>query len=515
MYNNKKEDINLFWFKRDLRMHDHGPLETWQRLSNSPDQNTPKGLGLYVVENGYWMSEKASSSQKEFVLQCAITLKDGLNKIGGSLLIIEENSAKEAIELLTKLFNIKEIICHRETGNKWTFDRDLAVKRFSQALGIKLTEIAQDSLVRASKTKITDFSDRYYNFVNSRQFIIPVKLKSVDTSSAQTALASKLINLKRGQETSNVLIQPGGEEEAVKNLLSFLDQRCLGSKGGYRKEMSSPLTANIACSRISAHLSWGSISARASYQTATQALQSLSFSDPRVKHIQSFITRLAWRTHFMQKFETLHWMEFKCLNPKSEDLHSWNQEALDVWKNGMTGYPFVDACMRSLAQTKWLNFRARAMVVSFASYALNLDWRQFGPYLAQTFLDYEPGIHYSQLQMQGGTTLGSPPRIYSPLKQSVEKDPTGEFIRLWVPELRDCSDSLIHLPSDYPRHGYPPTVVDHTRLWAIMRGNAPKSPEQRRSNFKTIKKKITTATKSSRHKDSQLEFSLETLTKGS
>lgn len=508
--NSKKQDINLYWFKRDLRMHDHGPLASWQANSNSQD-GPILGLGLYVIEKGYWESEKASSSQKDFVLQCAQQLQNNLAEIGGNLIILEEESATEAIISLNSVFNIKKIICHRETGNKWTFDRDIAVKRLVKCLGIELIEHKQDPLVRASKTRINDFSNRYYDFITTPQFIVPKRLKSVSLNSVGNIPGNiqDLSILTSNGTSLKTPFQPGGEAKAIESLISFLEQRCLGIREGYRKEMSSPLTAHNACSRISAHLSWGSLSARAAYQTATQALNSLSYSDPRVKHIQSFITRLAWRSHFMQKFETLHWMEFKCLNSQNENLHGWDETAFEAWSNGMTGYPFVDACMRSLQHTKWLNFRARAMTVSFASYALNLDWRGFGPYLARNFLDYEPGIHYSQLQMQGGTTLGSPPRIYNPLKQSIEKDPTGNFIRLWVPELKDCPDSLIHLPSDYPRNGYPPSVVDHTRLWAIMRSNAPKSPKSNIKKLASSKKKSPQPQISKGSESSQLEFKLE------
>ena len=192
-------------------------------------------------------------------------------------------------------------------------------------------------------------------------------------------------------------------------------------------------------------------------------------------HRNSFHRRLRWRDHFLQKFESLPWMEFRCINPARETLHGWNEDAYQRWATGMTGYPFVDACMRSLNETKWINFRARAMLVSFASYALNLDWRRFAPHLARTFLDYEPGIHYSQLQMQSGTTHGSPPRIYNPIKQSLEKDPSGEFIRHWVPELRTLSADAIHLPVERSRDGYPAAIVPPGSLWRIMRSNGPKS----------------------------------------
>jgi deoxyribodipyrimidine photo-lyase len=266
--------------------------------------------------------------------------------------------------------------------------------------------------------------------------------------------------------------QRGGEGLALGLLESFLNERCL-LHAGYRVEMGSPLHAHESCSRLSPHLTWGSLSTK-------RAAQAAMTRDPRppyesMMHRNSFHRRLRWRDHFLQKFESLPWMEFRCINPSRETLHGWDEVAYERWAAGMTGYPFVDACMRSLNETKWINFRARAMLVSFASYALNLDWRRFAPHLARTFLDYEPGIHYSQLQMQSGTTYGSPPRIYNPIKQSLEKDPSGEFIRRWVPELRNLSEDAIHLPAEISRHGYPAAIVPPGSLWRIMRSNGPKS----------------------------------------
>lgn len=513
MNKNFKPEVQLFWFKRDLRLHDHGPLELWQQSStHNPSQNN---LGLFVVEEDYWKSEKASESQRQFVVASALELQQKLKSLGGELLILKDNSSLEAIKKLNTHLKINKIICHRETGNQWTFNRDKKIIRFCKDQGIEFIEIAQDPLVRGARTKVNDFSNRYYNFATSRQFALPTKLKSIDITSLNwlnTELGSLILRTPENFHKELNLIQRPGETQAIESLMSFLDHRCLGSRrkgdyGGYRREMSIPLVAKDSCSRISSHLTWGTLSARSSYQTAINALNCLDSYDQRTKHIQSFITRLAWRSHFMQKFETLHWMEFQCLNKSSENLHGWDQDAFEAWANGMTGYPFVDACMRSLNATKWLNFRARAMVVSFASYALNLDWRGFGPHLAKNFLDYEPGIHYSQLQMQGGTTLGSPPRIYSPLKQSIEKDPTGDFIRLWVPELRDSPNSIIHMPLDYQRNGYPPSIVDNTRLWSIMRSNAPKSPKSINSRFITKKMGVARNTKKVDPSE-QLELSL-------
>lgn len=116
------------------------------------------------------------------------------------------------------------------------------------------------------------------------------------------------------------------------------------------------------------------------------------------------------------------------------------------WASGQTGYPLIDAAMRSLLSTGWLHFRGRAMLVAFASYHLWLHWRPLAPHLAQCFVDYEPGIHYPQIQMQAGTTGINPNRMYNPVKQSMQKDPKGEFIRQWLPELRRVPDSWLHQP---------------------------------------------------------------------
>jgi deoxyribodipyrimidine photo-lyase len=143
-----------------------------------------------------------------------------------------------------------------------------------------------------------------------------------------------------------------------------------------------------------------------------------------------------------------------------------------AWAEGKTGYPLVDACMRSLIQRGWVTFRMRAMLVSFASYHLWLDWRQTGYHLARLFTDYEPGIHYSQLQMQSGVTGINAIRIYNPIKQSLDQDPNGEFIRNWVPELQHVSNSWIHQPWLMSKTlqtqaqcmigcDYPAPIVDH------------------------------------------------------
>ena len=105
----------------------------------------------------------------------------------------------------------------------------------------------------------------------------------------------------------------------------------------------------------------------------------------------------------------------------------------------------------------------RAMLVSFASYNLWLDWRKTAPFLAKQFTDYEPGIHYSQFQMQSGVTGINTVRIYNPIKQSYQQDPNGVFIRKWIPELKDIPTSFIHEPWRWPTStsNYEAPIVNH------------------------------------------------------
>ena len=263
--------------------------------------------------------------------------------------------------------------------------------------------------------------------------------------------------------------QTGGRAAGLSMLESFL----AGRGRNYRRGMSSPISGAVSCSRLSPHLAFGTVSMREVAQLTWAQLRALKGDlSPEVAPLRaslvSFSGRLHWHCHFMQKLESEPQLEVRELHPALRGLRAtaFDPLLLDAWSTGQTGFPFLDACMRSLAATGWLNFRMRAMVTSFASYNLWLPWRESGLHLARQFTDYEPGIHWPQIQMQSGTTGINTIRIYSVIKQGYDQDPDGDFVRRWVPELADVPDEQLQEPwmwrgaSGIIGRRYPDRVVD-------------------------------------------------------
>ena len=463
MVTKKQSSVHLVWFKRDLRLSDHTPLLAAARTGLPV-------LPLYVVEPDYWAQPFASRRQWAFIQDCLRELRDHTARCGQPL-CIRTGSVTDVLSKLAERYEILAIHAHQETGNSWTYARDRQVADWCRSRHIPLCDYPFNGIVRglSSRDKWSAVRARRMadNMLSSPTSLSPVQ--GLDPGQ----IPPKSDPLFGAALTGDV--QPGGRQAATDLLRSFLTSRART----YQHGMSAPQSASKVCSRLSPHISFGTLSVREVEKAVAERRAQLGPQDQMFKRsLSSFSSRLVWRCHFMQKLEDQPDLDRVCMHHGFEGLREpfHNSEFLQAWCQGQTGYPFVDACMRSLNQTGWLNFRMRAMLVSFAAYHLWLDWRQFGPHLARQFTDYEPGIHYSQLQMQSGVTGINTLRIYNPVKQSYDQDPEGKFIRKWVPELADVNLQWLHEPwkmsSELNHHAanplgkhYPfPLVINETAM---------------------------------------------------
>lgn len=446
--------LNLLWFKRDLRVQDNGALQAALASGHHV-------LPLYIIEPEYWRLPDVSRRHWHFLQESLVGLQRNLRAIGSNL-CIRNGSVLEVLEGLRQHYGTFTLFSHEETGNAWTFARDKQVAAYCNAQGILWHETPSHGVVRQLPSRDGWAAQRDARMA-APQIPAPTRITSPQEIT-WGEIPSKHHSLFGSSAIGNV--QEGGRESGLRVLNSFLTERCRR----YMTTISKPGVSARHCSRLSAHIAYGTLSVKEVEQATKAKLHSLNHNpDPEAvqmaRNLSAFLLRLAWRCHFVQKLEQQPRIETHCMHPAFEGMREpyFNEQFFEAWKTGSTGYPLVDACIRSLHENGWITFRMRAMLVSFASYHLWLDWRQTAPFLAQLFTDYEPGIHYSQFQMQSGVTGINAVRMYNPIKQSQDHDPEGKFIRRFVPELRDISPQWIHEPwrMEKPPKHYPAPIVDH------------------------------------------------------
>jgi len=427
--------MQVVWFKRDLRVSDHRPLyEAAERASHQVPV-----LPLFIVEEELLQAPDSSALHWDFQRAALHDLSMHLSRLG-SPLVVRCGEAVSVLEEIRRQHGIATLWAHEETGNGISYARDRRVRRWAKETGVPFVEYPQNGVVRRLKSR-AGWAKLWEQRMAEPLVPAPTHLIASGAPSAGLFPSSALY---------------ADRQTAEATLDSFLRGRGLR----YTREMSSPVTAETSCSRLSEYLAWGLISMREVVQV-TRA-RAKHEADPTFRQsLRSFDARLHWHCHFMQKLEDEPRIEHENFVRAFDGMreNEFRTDRFEAWKEGRTGYPFIDACMRYLKANGWINFRMRAMLVSFASYHLWLHWREPALYLAQLFRDYEPGIHYSQFQMQSGTTGINTLRIYSPTKQGLDQDPTGEFIRRWVPELAGLDD--VHQPVN--------PIVDHKEAVAYAR----------------------------------------------
>ena len=435
----------LIWFKRDLRVCDHAAIAAASALA--PGQRL---RGLYIIEPGLWAQPDAAAQHWAFVAESLRDLAGQLRSLGGEL-IVRQGDANEVLTDLHTQQPFAHLLAHEETGNGWTYARDLAVAAWCRQRGVQFQEWPQMGVVRRLRSR-DDWHIRWERFMRSSPWPTPVEPQPTN------ARATSDFNLPAATDLGlHDALPPrrqrGGRQAALAVLDEFLTDRC----GQYRGGISSPLSAPSACSRLSPYLAWGVLGAREVVQATRRRLSDLqgvdeAWSARQQAGLKAFLSRMHWHCHFIQKLEDEPELEWRNLHRGYDGLREDEHDPahFQALTDGRTGWPMVDACVAMLRETGWLNFRMRAMLVSVAAYPLWLHWRPVGLWLARQFLDYEPGIHWSQLQMQSGTTGINATRVYNPIKQARDHDPHGHFVRRWLPHMRRVPPAWLFEPWRMP-----------------------------------------------------------------
>jgi len=415
-----KEPINIFWFKRDLRLLDNEPL-------NNAVSQKEKLLLIYCFEPSLKKNKHYSTKHWNFI-------KESINDLNIYLKNIETHVHtynKEFTDVLKEVqdkFLVKKIFSHNETGLNITFERDTLLKEYCQVNSIQWEEQINNGVFRGLKNR-KNWIKKWQDHMKS-----PVVLFKGEKND--------FINIKKKQNLkvkNSKILQKGGSSSGIKYLDSFLNTR----HTKYQNNISKPEASRTSCSRLSTYMSWGNISTRYAWQRAKEQIQ----NGKSKFQLNGFTSRLRWQAHFIQKFEMECQMEFRSVNRGYQNLvKPINKKFISAWEKGKTGYPLVDASMRCVVETGYLNFRMRALLVSFLTHHLWQPWQSGVIHLARNFLDFEPGIHYSQFQMQAGETGINMIRIYNPTKNAKEHDKEGVFIKKWIPELKKIPTPLLFEP---------------------------------------------------------------------
>ncbi|MFM8496252.1 MAG: deoxyribodipyrimidine photo-lyase/cryptochrome family protein [Planctomycetia bacterium] len=486
------------WLKRDLRVVDHPALAAACARARGGAV-----FAVFLYEPEVLAQPEWDSSQTEFQRECLADIEAALRPLGIRL-VTRRGEAVAMLDAVRRETGFRLLVAHEETGTGVTYARDRRVRRWAREAGVEFLEVPQTGVVRRLASR-NGWNRLWEKRMEGERAPVPRSSGSGGRATILRLETAGLLGCRvLGQPPDTKDRQRGGEVAAGAVLDDFLCRRGRHYSGG----ISSPLSAPTSCSRLSPYLSFGALSMRTVWQASEARRLEIQAAltgaaGPRERaelkawqrSLKAVQSRMHWHCHFMQKLEDEPAIEFQNMLRAADGLREGeiSPERLTAWQEGRTGYPLVDACMRSLVATGWLTFRMRAMVVSFASYSLWLHWRPTGLFLARHFLDFEPGIHWSQLQMQSGTTGINTLRIYNPTKQAVEQDPRGVFIRRWLPELAGVPPAYVHMPWTMPAEvqqaagcmigrDYPVPLVDHAaavreakRRLAAVRG----APEAR------------------------------------
>lgn len=442
--------MNIVLFNKDLRISDHQPLA----------EATAAGevLPLYVFEPSQWNETPLSARHVQFVVESLEELSKEIEEKGGKL-FTAINDVEIVLEGLLESYHSINIFAHNDG---WFIDK---VKKW--------TDQNQQSLFCYGPELVNVHGKRFYDrlvgYLKEPQAEVPAHIDVPSRLPGFLLTDFKKLQTFKIKGEKIRFGQQGGEWKAIETLDSFLEDRF----AKYIENYTKPLPSSLSSSRLSAYITWGNISIRTIFQRTEEKLQACKVEEEKTQY-EEFLSKLIARV----KICSMESPEQE-LHAISEIKRDWNEEWFQRWLQGRTGIPMIDAAMRSLTKTGWMNFSLRALVTSFISNTLLLDVKNPSHALAELYLDYEPAVHDFYIQQHA--EMKGKMKIIDPVKVGKELDPDGVFIRRYIPELSRLPEEYIHEPWLYPafyRLGYEAPMVD-----------VKKTCKQARLQYQSIKSK--------------------------
>lgn len=447
--------MNLVWFRKDLRIVDNPALTTASK--NGPYK------AIFISTPQQWHNHDMAPIQVDFIERHLNLLKNQLSTLGVELVHIEASNFDNQISSLlsyVKANDIQNVYANSEVE----FNEQLRDKTIID-LGVSLNLMESDVIV--PKGKVLNGSGEMYKvftpFRNSwLKYLVANGCSICDYPHLlqQNTSAPQYIHFNANKSCSkkwplvNVVYDSIIENFISNKLFSYSEQRDIPSVKG-----TSGLSPYIAIGAISPKYLLSQLLAHHPHILDNSAASEFTWINELAwrdfyKHLLFHFPDLCKSQTFVQKYNDLPW--------KNNDVH------FKLWCQGNTGYPIVDAAMRQLINTGWMHNRLRMIVASFLTKHLLIDWRWGERFFMQHLLDGDLSANNGGWQWAASTGCDAQPyfRIFNPITQSKKFDPKGEFIRMYVPELKDIPDKEIHFPHEYlSRNGlskkYVEPVVNH------------------------------------------------------
>jgi deoxyribodipyrimidine photo-lyase len=439
----------LFIFRRDFRIIDNMGLN----LINSKCKRIYT-IFIFTPEQVTSTNKFKSNNAVQFMIESLEDLASQISKMGGKLFCFYGHNPTIVSQLIKEL-DIN-IVCFNADYTPYAIQRELSVIQVCDKMGVQV-EYAHDyylhppgSIVNGQGQPYQKFTP-FYNVASKKKVDAPTSLRKLHLASTTKHLQNSITldyALKQFTKVNPNILVHGGRDEAIKQM-----HQAAKNIKNYPKthnELSKPT------SQLSAYIKFGCLSIREVYKTF------------RSKH--DFIRQLFWRDFYMNVLYSFPHVLGHALKPNYNKI-KWhhNERWLDAWKKGETGYPVVDAGMREMNSTGYMHNRARLIVSSFLVKTLLISWEEGEKYFAQKLVDYDPASNNGNWQWTAGSGADSQPyfRIFNPWEQTKNFDPQCEYIKKWIPELKDVPTKDIlnweESNNEFKNVKYPKPMVDYKK----------------------------------------------------